>query len=97
MSCANRCPKCGRSRGSMTHKTQRLGKSRGAERAKNRARRTTARASCVGWRAWPGGVGGAGMSTDISATVAPGVIVNGDFYNRDGAPGEVATDRKSVV
>jgi hypothetical protein len=78
----NRCPNCGRSRGSMTHKTRCLGHSRGAERAKARSARSARRAGLVhgGTISWLSG--GATPTTPASGDV---VIMASESFYRDAA------------
>jgi hypothetical protein len=78
----NHCPSCGRSRGSMTHKTRCLGHSRGAERAKNRGARAARRAGLVhgGTISWL--AGGATPTTPAAGDV---VIMASESFYRDAA------------
>lgn len=84
------CPRCGRSRGSMAHKTKCLGKSRSEERSKNRERRARAHIGRVSWRAWSGSVSGVSVSSSTSAPVA-GVVMSANFFaDRAADRGDVA-------
>lgn len=86
----NRCPRCGRSRGSMTHKTKCLGHSRGAERAKNREAAARRRAGLVrGSRAWWGG-SGSPSAPAIAGPTSVGLVADGSFYTDRAAAASTA-------
>jgi len=70
MAYGNKCPKCGRSFGSMTHRVKCLGKSRGAERAKAREAAARRRAGMVrGSRRGWGGLGASPLGTAGTVTI----------------------------
>lgn len=76
----NRCPQCGRSRGSMRHKVSCLGKSRSAERAKNRQADSRRRAGLIrGQASWWGG--GSSSAPAAPAAAPAGIVANGSYYD----------------
>ena len=74
----NKCPRCGRSPGSMTHRVKCLGKSRGAERAKAREAAARRRVGMVrGSRRWSGGGGASPLSSPGPAVT---IMASESFY-----------------
>lgn len=79
MRSSNRCPRCGRSRGSMTHRVKCLGKSRSTERAKAREAAANRRAGRVrGSRRWSGGGGASPLSSPGPAVT---IMASESFYS----------------
>ena len=83
---SNKCPNCGRSRSSMTHRTKCLGHNRAAlRRARRNSRQTFSAASPALIMSVSGGLRQGGASAPVS-------LANGSFYDEHNAACRAAAE-----